>query len=435
MKSKIVILSAYHRAQWLANEMKSKGHEVVYLDFSERLGGLSPEAWIAPFGYFQTKKINYSQNVWLSEGTSTGTITNGFTVLSEKGPIEFQGPLNRLSFKRYNIDQDELDYLRASITMSDEAYQKFKNHFIGKSFEETWLLHLSHQLASQTYFENAFAIKNKNRSLPMTEGWSVRTLSRRGAQETLQMSKDKGVDVHSVKALKTVKANGSELQMIQISDSKDNAKDITGDIFINFLSQEELFAIHPTTYSNLVEGEPVSSDWFWTRYRFFTNQNDVTEILPQSFCMIEDRFMPWTHHNLMMIHRGLRAHEFIAWVRIPSNYRLQQNMLENVGAEIHRVFTEKFIGIKIQQMELPLECLATEFQVQAPHLPIYSQSKLSELREPKHKNFMWCGPEKWERLDTSFLLDYQIKILDLIEGEQDKQGIHRRRGRDSEIYS
>lgn len=435
MKSKIVILSAYHRAQWLANELKSKGYEVVYLDFSQKLGGLSPEAWIAPFGYFQTKKINYSQNVWLSEGTAISTITNGFTILCEQGPIEFQGPLNRLSFKRYKVDQDELDYLRASVTMNDEAYQKFKNHFVGMSFEETWLLHLGHQLASQTYFENAFGIRNKNRTLPLTETWSVRTLSRRGAQETLQMSHDKGVNVHVVKGLKEVKTSGSEVKSISITDEKENNLEIQGEMFINFLSQEELSAIHAKSYNEFIDGDPVTSDWFWTRYRFFTNQNDVTEILPQSFCMIEDRFMPWTHHNLIMVHRGLRAHEFIAWVRIPSNYRLQQNRLETVGEEIHRVFTQKFVGIKVQQMELPLECLATEFQVQAPHLPIYAQSKLESMKMPKQKNLMWCGPEVWARLDTSYLLDYQAQILNLIQGEQDKQGIHRRRGRDSEIYS
>jgi hypothetical protein len=432
---KIVILSAYHRSQWLANELRSKGHDVVYLDFSEKLGGLSPEAWIAPFGYFQTQKINYSQNVWLSEGTSTNTITNGFTVLAEKGPIEFQGPLHALSFKRYKIDQDELDYLKASITMSDEGYEKFKNHFVGMSFEETWLLHLSHQLASQTYFENAFSIKNKNRSLPLTETWSVRTLSRRGAHETLQMSEDKGVQIYSVGTLKSFATTTAGLQSINILDNKENAVEITGDTFINFLSQEELFAIHPESFSQLIEGEPVRSDWFWTKYRFFTNQNDVTEILPQSFCLIEDRFMPWTHHNLIIVHRGLRAHEFIAWVRIPTNYRLKQPLLEDVGSEIQRVFNQKFVGIEIQQMELPSECLATEFQVQAPHLPIYSQSNLEKLKLPNLKNLMWCGPEVWERLDTSYLLEYQNQILLKILGEQDKQGIHRRRGRDSEIYS
>lgn len=432
---KIVILSAYHRAQWLANELKSKGHSVVYLDFSERLGGLSPEAWIAPFGHFQTTKINYSQNVWLSEGTSTVPITNGFTILSEKGPIEFQGPLNKLSFKRYLIDQDELDYLHAAISMSDEAYQKFKNHFHGVSFEQTWLLHLSHQLASQTYFENAFSIKNKNRSLPMTEGWSVRTLSRRGAQETLQMSQDKGVEIYSVGKLKKFTSNNLGLQSVTIEDAKENSVEILGDTFLSFLSQEELAGISPESFSQVIDGQPITSDWFWTRYRFFTNQNDVTEILPQSFCMIEDRFMPWTHHNLMIVHRGLRAHEFIAWVRIPSNYKLKENRLQNVGAEIQRVFVEKFVGIQIQQMELPLESLATEFQVLAPHLPIYSAKKLEQLKLPKQKNFTWCGPEVWERLDTNFLLDYQSKILEQILGAQDSQGIKRRRGRDSEIYS
>jgi hypothetical protein len=432
---KIVILSAYHRSQWLANELKSKGHDVVYLDFSEKLGGLSPEAWIAPFGLYQTKKINYSQNVWLSEGTSTHTIANGFTILAEKGPIEFQGPLNKLSFKRYNIDQDELDYLRASIAMSEEAYEKFKNHFANYSFDETWLLHLSHQLASQTYFENAFAIKNKNRALPMSENWAVRTLSRRGAHETLQMSHDKGVEVYSVHAVQKIKTTSEQLQNITILDAKEKTKEISGDTFINFLSQEELFTILGGNYSDLIAGEPVTSDWFWTSYRFYTNQNDVTEILPQSFCMIEDRFMPWTHHNLMMVHRGQRAHEFIVWVRIPTNYRLKQNLLENVGNDIQRVFSEKFVGIKIRQMELPLECLATEFQVQAPHLPVYSQSKLSNFKLPTQKNFKWCGPEVWERLDTSYLLEYQIQILSQILGEQDNQGIKRRRGRDSEIYS
>lgn len=435
MKSKIVILSAYHRAQWLANELKSKGYDVAYMDFSQKLGGLSPEAWIAPFGHFQTQKVNYSQNVWLSEGTATVQIPNGFTILSEQGPIEFQGPLNRLSYKRYKINQDELDYLRASITMNDEAYQKFKTHFMGMPFEETWLLHLGHQLASQTYFENAFSIRNKNRSLPMTESWSVRSLSRRGAQETLQMSRDKGVEIYSVRGVKDIKIAGSEVKSLTVVDVNDNVWEVGGGTFISFLSQEELYAVHNKTFTAIFEEEPITSDWFWTRYRFFTNQNDVTEVLPQAFCMIEDRFMPWTHHNLIMMHRGLRAHEFIAWVRIPSNYRLQQNRLESVGAEIQRVLTQKFAGIKIQQMELPLECLATEFQVQAPHLPIYLQSKLEKIKKPKQKNLHWCGPEVWERLDTSFLLDYQSQILNEILGEEDKQGIHRRRGRDSEIYS
>ncbi len=435
MKKKIVLLSAYHRAQWLANELQSKGHEVTYLDFSDRLGGLSPEAWASPFGFFQTTKINYSQNVWLSEGAEIRKIENGFTFLSEKGPLEFQGPLNRFSYKRYKVNQDELDYLRASVGMSDEAYLKFKTHFYSYSFEDTWVLHFAHQLASQTYYANAFAIRDSNRALPLTEPWSVRTLSRRGAQESLQMSHDKGVDVVHVKALKEVSFSGGTIKSIQIVDKKDRGHTINGEVFAAFLSQEELFAIHSKTFGELFDKDPLRSDWFWTRYRFFTNQNDITEVLPAAFCMISDRFMPWTHHNLVMIHRGLRSHEFVVWARIPSNYRLQQRMLDNVGNDIKTAFEEKFVGLKVNQMELPLECLATEFQVHAPHLPVYSPLTLENFRQPKQKNMLWCGPEVWKRLDTSALLEYQSEIMIRILGEEDKQGIKRRRGRDSEIYS
>src|SRR5690606_26604326 len=134
------------------------------------------------------------------------------------------------------------------------------------------------------------------------------------------------------------------VQAIQIVDQKDRTQTLEGQIFAAFLSQEELFAIHSKSFVEIFDKEPLKCDWFWTRYRFFTNQNDVTEILPNAFCMIKDRFMPWTHHNLMMIHRGLRSHEFVVWVRIPSNYRLQQRMLENVGNDIKTAFEEKFVG-------------------------------------------------------------------------------------------
>jgi hypothetical protein len=79
--------------------------------------------------------------------------------------------------------------------------------------------------------------------------------------------------------------------------------------------------------------------------------------------------------------------------------------------------------------------LATEFQVQAPHLPVFSRAKMESQKKPKLKNVMWCGPEAWQRLDTTYMLDYQNKVLQTILGSSDDQGISRRRGRDQEIYS
>ncbi len=435
MKEKIVIFSAYNRALWLALELRSKGYDIFYIDFSARLGGLSPDAWESPFGIFQIKKINYSQNVFLSEGAALKKVNAGFTILSEKGPIEFQGPLRKQSFQRYFIDRDQLDYLKTSSSMGEDAFIKFKSLFKKMSFEKTWCLHLTHQLASQTYFDDAHALDQKGRPLPILENWMLRTISRRGAHEIFQTTSSKGVQVFECKIAHKIKQEKGKIQAIAITDQLGKKSEISGDLFLNFLSQEEFFSVSTQLFTQVISEKPIVAQWFWTRYRFFTNQNEVTRVLPEAFLLIADRFLPWTHENALMIHRGPRSHEFVIWCRVPGHYRFQESRLQLLGEKIRSVFTNHFLETSVLQIEMPLECLATEFSVQAPQFPVFSQQDLGKIKKSAIANLMSCGPEEWKRLDTTYLLTYQQEILDKLMGAHEEPGIKKRRGRDQEIYS
>lgn len=430
----ITILSAYNRGQWLANELISKNYKVNYVDFTEKLGNLSPEAWESPFGVFLTSKITYSQNIWLTEGAHIQDIAQGFTILSEKGPLEFQGPMIKKSLERYQIDLDQVDYLKASTQMSDEAYAKFKSHFVRRPFSETWALQFAHNIASTAFYDNARSLTNTNRPLPLFDKWALRRYSRRGALDSLRMSHDKGVVVSSPKAFKSIQSSQKRIEHLKF-EIENNDMDVQSQVYLNFLSQEEVNAVSPVLHQALFGESVLKSDWFWTKYRVVLSDNDITQILPQAFSLIHDRFLSWTHENFQVLLRTPKSDEYVVWVRLPSHYRFQHNKLVSVGDAIQKSLESKLMGIKLESVELPLECLATEFQVEVPHLPVFHSKYKNKINPVKFKNVFHLGPESWARLDTAYLLELQNFTLKNIMGTEDQQGIHRRRGRDSEIYS
>lgn len=432
---KVTILSAYNRALWLAVELKRKGYDVCYLDFTNILGDLSPDAWDSPFGLFQTKNTSFSQTTWLSEGASLDVQDNGFILFSSKGPMEFRGPTARLGLKRYGITDDQMDYVRQSVFLDDKEFFNQNRKVTADPFGKKWFLNYVHQANSSIFMENYKGMNQQNKPLPLNENWVLRKMSRRGSQQTLQMSHDKGVLVDEVHAVQNIDVEGRKVKSIRWTNRKNVTKENSSDIFVNFLSQEELQVVSPKVFEQLFVGKALQPDWLWTRYRFFIARNDVIDVLPKAFALVHHIFLPWAHENSLVVQRGIRDDEFIVWCRMPYHYRHQKNLIEILGDRILGVLKHHFHQVKVLSMELPLECLPNEHQVKAPHLPVYNEDTLSKMKKCRYSNFAWFGPEVWGRLDMGYLLDLQTQILNEIIGTEEKMGISRRRGRDNEIYS
>lgn len=432
---KITLLSAYGRSLWLATELRRKGYEVCYLDFTHVLGDLSPDAWDSPYGVFQTKNTSFSQSTWLAEGASLDIQENGFIFFSNKGPIEFRGLMSRIGMKRYGITEEQMDYVRQSVFSNPKDFFELNKKIDADPFQKRWFLNYIHQTNSSTYLENYKGLAQKNKPLPLNENWLLRKLSRRGTQQALQMTHDKGVYVDEVQALQSISTDFRRIKTLKWTNQKNITQEYETDVVLNFLSQEELQVVTPKVFEEIFGGKAIHSDWFWTRYRYFVQTNDVINVLPKAFSLVHHIFLPWTHENNLVIHRGLRNDEFVVWCRMPNHYRLQKNHIETLSSSIAGVLKNHFPTWKVISEELPVESLPNEHQVKAPHLPVYDETTLYKMKRSKFSNFIYFGPEVWERLDLGYILDLQMQVLNQVVGTEEQMGISRRRGRDNEIYS
>ena len=156
-KKKVLVVSSFGRGQWLSSEIAGFDDvEVTLVDASETLGRWTPEDWEGPFGFFQSEGITQTQLGRLSSEDYHDAHPQGFSIWMQDGPIDFKGPLTQ-----FWLDQDgPLTFLKDYFDQSFDSVKSKKalQAYVQRlKFDKSWLIHLSHQLASTEYVTNAHA--------------------------------------------------------------------------------------------------------------------------------------------------------------------------------------------------------------------------------------------------------------------------------------
>jgi len=84
-----IIVSVWGRGSWLARELKKSGLDITLLDIPLPLSSVEREG---PFGIFLPNDLTDSQVDHLCTDNYY-SIDQGFSIFSDQGPVEFQGPL------------------------------------------------------------------------------------------------------------------------------------------------------------------------------------------------------------------------------------------------------------------------------------------------------------------------------------------------------
>lgn len=424
-KESIVICSTFSRANWLAKELASRGYKTSLIDFTESLGYRAPDTWEPPFGIFESKKISNSQLSWLKESYGMTELKNGFCVLLPDGPVEFQGDLRKFYFNKLNLNSEKIDYLNASLDI--ENWDRLYNEFQKLTFEDNWVISLAQQLSCAKFNHNYLAMEEKTRPLPILDHWYQRIVTRRSNESEIESLVDRGVDYLNSAKLEDVEVKDQKVLSIQVENKK-----IFGDRFLWFLSSDELSYLNPKLNTKFLDSNIIKAEWYWTKYRLSLDSGWVYDTLPYSFLIIQDILLPWTHEKLMIIQKGSMKDEFHVWARIPYHKRFETTYHDKMKAKISDAFEKKFPEVKVTDFEMPFEY---KKQLGPVPIPVYSTEQIKQFKPRTFHNFIWYGPEVWDRLDWEYLLGLQDNILNQIRDEQMKRDTIRRRGRDLEIYS
>lgn len=426
MLQKITLVSAYGRAHWLAKELATHGYKVSLIDVTEKLGIRSPELWENPFGVFHSQRINNSQKAWLSDSTMVD-LKKGFTLLLPTGPVEFLGPLKNHFFKKMNFETMAQNILKASTSSEDR--KTLVSQILETSFADWWGYYFAYNCASTKYQHNFKSFLNGGVPLPILDNWSLRLTTRRSFDVDLENLGDRGVRIIKNESVLGIEKEGRKIKSLKLTGDI-----IAADNYFFFLSQEEIQYLNKDIAVALFQNNLIRPQWYWSKYRILVKPTWVSDSFPKAFVMV-DPFLPWSHHEMIVVHRGSMMDEFNLWVRIPYQRRFDMDYLKKIGERIQIKFLEKCPQTMMKDFELPVEFGASSISMGPPPFPVFDTEALKASSTPTFDNSKVSGPEQWDRLDWESVLSYQNEIFNNIQMSSKTTEKVRRRGRDLEIYS
>ncbi len=423
----VVIVSAFGRGQWLASELQSQGRSVALIDTTEKMGRWAPEDWEGPFGWYSPERLTASQIERLTCEDYFESVDTGFCLWADRGPMDSMGPLSATWLESSLAWQTAKSYIQNFDSGTSVQRSVWIRELSEKPFQQSWIALLSHQFAANLFLENAYAFE-EGRPLSLFSPLSLRRVSRRGYQQSLDWCASKGVQVFKDSAFKDLSIEGKSIQGIEIEGELSGA--IKGKHFIWLLSSEETAAMSPRVGSILFPDGIVHPEWCWMRFRFELDLNlpagDYRQVFPKSVLIIEDPNLPWVNSNLISLQRSVSEGEYDAWLRMPLSFRFQRSALAQMAEKVEKILSHRIPGVKVALKEGPQE-MKYDFSDLGPSLfPIYAQKNKPHLGRIKHKNLSLGGPETVVNQDWTGRFEADSKLL--IEVQESLAQIEKKQG-------
>lgn len=423
----VVIVSIYGRGNWLASELAGRGWKVSLVDVSEKMGEWEPEDCETPFGMFETSDLIPSQSTRLSDEGESVVLPNGMTILLPDGPIEFKGELTSHQLERREWStkhrtrqktedqfyvQNHIGPLVEGYLRWNDAPEKDKRNLRRllsvRPFEETWLAHLAHQMASTKFVENSEGLSLEWPS-PLFSNFVIRQVTASSWQKGLKACQLAGVKVRAHAGVRDMRRSGRLFDAIEVQDDRSGVE--RGKSLVWMLSSSETAYLPGVTFSSLFPRGETKPAWYWTRFKVAIEGRFFEDLLPLHAVMIEDVFLPWSHSNLLILRKRAEGKELDVWMKVPIWARTDKGYLSALRFEVEEVLRNRFPQSSPRVIGLPPETKVSLDHLGPPRFPVYECGDWEKHHPLKAPNIFFDGPETWVTMDWLGMYRRQNKTL------------------------
>ncbi|KHD88889.1 MAG: hypothetical protein OM95_07175 [Bdellovibrio sp. ArHS] len=402
--SPVILVSAFGRGHWLAAALAKEGIKTTLVDVSTKLGVWPSEDVEGPFGFFRTERISESQMERLYSDDHFAEVPNGFTIWLKDGPFECKGPLTKFKIEKSSLSPHIKDFLLSS--KNSKALYKNLEAF---NFDQSWLLHLSHQWAGTTYMPNAQGA-TRGENLPLFSSFLVRQATRNGLEKSLEWLSAKGVEVIRPQQIVDVSfGGGKSITGFEISGEKQGIFRLEQVVWL--LTSEETYFLNERLGKYFFPEGSLEPEWCWVRYRVALQPCFERDHLPSHTLVMNDLQSPWTHENMLILQRTTLADQFDVWMRIPTVQRFNKEYLTVRSDRMRDLLLARMSLSDPQILNFPQEYYYTYAQLGASRFPVFGDKQSSRRGKVLYSNLHLSSPEEWPHYSWGTYFDRDEMIL------------------------
>jgi hypothetical protein len=362
----VMILNAYHRGDWLVEQLKDSLHAIETLDISEVVGPREDVDLQGPFGVFEKSDAEALQ--WFLNNRRVTTQKRGWVLWTEKGTFESQGP-----FRDFQIQSgaDNIDSIFKSMFSTIDRPAPLLRA-LPKMLEQTG----SNYLLSRQFLKE----KEKRRTVKASDHF----------------------DLTSTPGQKTIKWNEHTFE---------------AQFVISFLLPHELMARAPVGLSQLLTSEPLRPRLCWQRARFKIESSFNLAALAEQITLVTHLEEPWFEENLLILQKTeeqAETQEWDIWFRTWFDIHKEKKYFSGIQKRVQKVLLEKIPEATITCVEAPLE--TTERNAHSLY-PIFDQQEWLLHTKFFANGVFFAASDKCENFSLSQGIEVQKRILKQIEEE------------------
>ena len=425
-RSDVVVISAFGRGIWLAQELARQKINVTFVDVSERLGHSEPEDWNGPFPLMKTNQFSDDQWKFLAEGSSLEEVANGFTFWLPTGPWELKGPLFNFLGEKIQVHSDVIRYLKDFYSLPETERKILRGKIEQMTGRENWLAYFAYQISSCLYTSERIVLED---SMPLSlfSPCYIRQTNESTNGTKFETLRKAGVKLFSNAKLEDLSAQGRVLDGIEIASERSGI--ITGKRFVWMLTGEETRRFNPRVLSRVYPDGVVESSWCWVRFLLKVAEGPESDVLPLAFAISKDVHLPWTHSNISLVERTRKPGLFRAWIRVAAGRRFQRSYMTEMSNDLVEEFRKRIPATKIEVLQMPPEYHFGFEELGPPRHPVLLKQDVRKVSRERFHNVHYLCPEDSGGFDWSSRMASENRILftiqkEMKESSKNDQSIH-----------
>lgn len=398
----VILVSSFGQLDPLSTEFSRLGLKTLHLDVTEKLGSWPLEDREGPFGTFRIEKPLNSWGEILNHGDLEIDCEDGLVIWTDMGPVSLRGPL---SPHQLNV--------RGWIKENQKDIQNNSN----LEFEQLVLPWMARSLQNTRF--QMWSPQNLNGTkVPISSPMSVRYPSRTGLEKRRDWIKAQGVTYwNDADILDAIRFGLESVSGLEVKGPVNGVVKAHSMVWgLTSLETDHMsFRVREKIFGSDVR-RPI---WAWVRFRFQITPNQDTQKWPQAMVIMQSTGVPWTHAELMFVHRTVLEDQFDVWVRIPDSKRFHQNYIRSIQDEIVAALKNKLSTLQIQLVHEPQEASYTSKELGPRPFSQYADDV--KHRQFHSRNLYFDSPEVWEHFSYEDQSQNQKKIFDHIMVEWRKR--------------
>jgi hypothetical protein len=396
-KQSVAIISAYGRGDLLATELKARGFDVTLVDVSNGLVKRSYPDLEGPFPVARPNPILPAHLEWLMT-QSFDEITNGFCVWLKNGPIELRGKLSTFYTNKVTAVAEFRQYVE-QLAANPSKKNDLSRRLEELKFDDRWLIELSHTFACN----ELRALPECHRSgepFPFHQTLDIPIFNEANATKVQSELKASGIRLMETEGVSDVQVERGSIKEIELNIGRKEALECR--YYVWCLSSEETEAISKKVAEKLFTRGPIHSDWAWRRFQVHSGKSAFDAVVPKYLLMVDDIHFPWVSDNMTILKR--RKPELAdLWVRLPSVNSRKPDQLKGFTEKLDAMLKDRFPRWSMR-LEAP-------WDEGPPLYPVFEPETKASFGKVKWSNFVFEGPEVFDRLDWAGRFQKQSETL------------------------